>query len=211
MREPRITLSIACYGRPERTKRSIQCILDQDISGWEAFIMGDACPDFQKLIDSGYLQSIKEEQEKKGNIIHYFNAETNGGGCGYKLINHAIKNATGKYFVFYANDDIILPNHFINYLEIENTDLDYMIFDSWVDPINQIRIARPFKDAIGHSEIILKTSLAKTLPEHSAMYGHDWDFINAMINRGEGKRSESKHLSYRVMHVPSFGTKDVIN
>ena len=92
MKEPRITISIACFGRPERTKRSIQCILDQDINGWEAFIMGDACPDFQKLIDSGYLQSIKEEQEKKGNIIHYFNAETNGGGCGYKLINHAVEN-----------------------------------------------------------------------------------------------------------------------
>lgn len=63
--QPRITISITCYGRPERTKRSIQCILDQDINNWEAFIMGDCCPDFQKLIDSGYLQSIKEEQEKK--------------------------------------------------------------------------------------------------------------------------------------------------
>jgi len=56
MKKPRITISIACYQRPERTKRSIQCILDQDINGWEAFIMGDACPDFQKLIDSGYLK-----------------------------------------------------------------------------------------------------------------------------------------------------------
>lgn len=212
MKEPRITISIACYGRPERTKRSIQCILDQDINGWEAFIMGDACPHFQNLIDSGYLQSIKEEQEKKGNIIHYFNAETNGGGCGYKLINHAIENATGKYFIFYANDDIILPNHFSNYLEIENTNLDYMMFDSWVDPISQIRIAGPFKDAIGHSEIILKTALAKTLPKHSAIYGHDWEFINSMINSGAGKKSTSKQqLSYRVMHVPSYGTKDVIN
>ena len=50
--QPRITISITCYGRPERTKRSIQCILDQDINGWEAFIMGDCCPDFQKLIDN---------------------------------------------------------------------------------------------------------------------------------------------------------------
>ena len=157
--QPRITISITCYGRPERTKRSIQCILDQDINGWEAFIMGDCCPDFQKLIDSGYLQSIKEEQEKKGNIIHFFNAKENGGGCGYKLINHAIQNATGKYFIFYANDDIILNNHFSNYLEIESTDLDYMFFNSWIDPIDKTRVSKLVICEIGHSEIILTTEL----------------------------------------------------
>lgn len=209
--QPRITLSIACYGRPERTKRSIQCILDQDINGWEAFIMGDACPDFQKLIDSGYLQSIKEEQEKKGNIIHFFNAEVNGGGCGYKLINHAIQNATGKYFVFFANDDVIDRTHFRNYLEIENTDLDYMFFNSFIDPIGKARESVLAPSVIGHSEIILKTSLAKQLPEHSAKYGHDWEFINAMAKQGKGEKSKSTNLSYRVMHVPNLGTKDRIN
>ena len=211
MNDVRITVNLPCYGRPERTKRSIQCILDQDINGWEAFIMGDCCPEFQKLIDSGYLQSIKEEQEKKGNIIHFFNAEVNGGGCGYKLINHAIQNATGKYFVFFANDDVIDPTHFRNYLEIENTDLDYMFFDSFIDPIGKSRESRLAPSVIGHSEIILKTSLAKQLPEHSAKYGHDWEFINAMAKQGKGEKSKSTNLSYRVMHVPNLGTKDRIN
>jgi len=40
---------------------------------------------------------------------------------------------------------------------------------------------------IGHSEIILKTELAKQLPEHSAKYGHDWEFINAMSEKGKGE------------------------
>jgi glycosyltransferase involved in cell wall biosynthesis len=211
MNDVRITVNLPCYGRPERTKRSIQCILDQDINGWEAFIMGDCCPEFQKLIDSGYLQSIKEEQEKKGNIIHFFNAEVNGGGCGYRLTNHAIQNATGKYFVFFANDDVIDPTHFRNYLEIENTDLDYMFFDSFIDPIGKSRESRLAPSVIGHSEIILKTSLAKQLPEHSAKYGHDWEFINAMAKQGKGEKSKSTSLSYRVMHVPNLGTKDRIN
>ena len=209
--QPRITISMACYGRPERTKRSIQCILDQDINNWEAFIMGDCCPDFQKLIDSGYLQSIKEEQEKKGNIIHFFNAEKNGGGCGYKLINYAIQNATGKYFIFYANDDIILEDHFSNYLEIENTDLDYMFFNSWIDPIDKTRVSKLVICEIGHSEIILTTELAKQLPEHSPIYGHDWEFINAMSKQGKGEKSKNNILSYRVMHVPMFGTNDRID
>jgi len=211
MSDVRITVNLPCFGRPERTKRSIQCILDQDVNGWEAFIMGDACPHFQKLIDSGYLQSIKEEQEKKGNIIHYFNADVNGGGCGYKLTNHAIQNATGKYLVFFANDDVILNNHFRNYLEIKNTDLDYMFFDSFIDPIGKPRESRLAPSVIGHSEIILKTELAKQLPEHSAKYGHDWEFINAMSEKGKGEKSKSQTLSYRVMHVPNLGTKDRID
>lgn len=211
MSEPRITLSIPCFGRPKRTKRSIECIINQDANNWEAFIMGDGCGHFQKLIDNGYLENIKQEQVERGNIIHYFNSEKQVGGCGYQLTNYAIKNATGKYFIFFANDDVILPNHFSNYLEIENTELDYMYFDSWVDPISSVRESRLAPHAIGHSEIILKTELAKKLPPHTSVYGHDWDFINEMIRLGKGEKSKNKLQTYRVMHVPSFGTKDTIN
>jgi len=207
----RITVSMPCFGRPERTKRSIQCILDQDINGWEAFIMGDCCPHFQELIDSGYLETIKQEQALKGNIIHYFNAEVNGGGCGYKLTNYAIQNATGKYFVFFANDDVILSSHFSNYLEIENTDLDYMFFDSFLDPINKARVSKFANCEIGHSEIILTTELAKQLPEHLPVYGHDWEFIYGMSKEGKGEKSKSTNLSYRIMHIPMFGTNDIID
>lgn len=207
----KITVSLPCFGRPLRTKRSIECIINQNINNWEAFIMGDCCPHFQELIDSGYLETIKQEQALKGNTIHYFNAEVNGGGCGYKLTNYAIQNATGKYFIFYANDDIILEDHFSNYLEIENTDLDYMFFNSWIDPIDKARNSIMAPSQIGHSEIILKTELAKQLPEHLPIYGHDWEFIYAMSNKGKGKKSTSSQTSYKVMHVPMFGTKDIIN
>ena len=200
MSDIRLTISMPCFGRPERTKRSIDCILSQDINGWEAFIMGDCCPHFQKLIDSGYLESIKQEQEKKGNIINYFNAEENGGGCGYKLTNHAIKNASGKYLIFYANDDIILPNHMSNYLEIENyPDLDYMYFNTWVDPVQKIRNTFLSYTNIGHSEIILKSNLAKQITPHNPYYGHDWDFIKEMIEKGKGIKSETSNLTYMVM------------
>jgi glycosyltransferase involved in cell wall biosynthesis len=211
MSNVRITVSMPCFGRPARTKRSIECIINQDINNWEAFIMGDCCPHFQELIDSGYLEEIKQEQAKKGNIIHYFNAEERGSGCGYQLTNHAIQNASGKYFIFFANDDIILPNHFSNYLEIENTDYDYMYFESWVDPNSTVRTPSLQQSAIGHSEIILKTSLAKELPPHGPRYAHDWDFINDMVSRGKGARSLSVQRTYKVMHVPALGTKDVID
>lgn len=212
MKEPRITISIACFRRPERTKRSIQCILDQDVDGWEAFIMGDACPDFQKLIDSGYLQSIKEEQEKKGNIIHYFNAETNGGGCGYKLINHAIENATGKYLVFFANDDVILPNHFSHYLsEIENTEHNLVYYNSNLAPVNADRNTIMQISSIGHCDIIIKTEVAKSLKPHSDRYTHDWDFIHEAALLGNYKKANSKLATYRVMRLGSQPQIDTID
>tara|TARA_R110000868_G_scaffold14426_4_gene67246 strand:+ start:42371 stop:43009 length:639 start_codon:yes stop_codon:yes gene_type:complete len=212
MIEPRITISIACYGRPERTKRSIQCILDQDINGWEAFIMGDACPDFQKLIDSGYLQYIKEEQEKKGNIIHYFNAEVNGGGCGYKLINYAIEHATGKYLVFFANDDIILSNHFRHYLaEIENTEYDLVYYKSTLVPVNSDRETIIQIGCIGHCDVIIKTELAKKIEPHTEKYTHDWDFIHQIALLKNYKKASSKQATYRVMRLGSEPNVDTID
>jgi glycosyltransferase involved in cell wall biosynthesis len=212
MSNPRITLSIACYKRPERTKRSIQCILDQDINNWEAFIMGDACPDFQKLIDSGYLESIKQEQLKKGNIIHYFNADVNSGGCGYKLINHAIKNATGKYIVFYANDDIILPNHFSHYLsEIENTEYDLVYYNSELTPLKSDRETIMQISSIGHCDIIIKSDLAKRLKPHTEKYTHDWDFIHEAAVTGKYKKAKSKLSTYKVMRLGSQPQIDTID
>ena len=202
MKDTKITLSIPCYGRPARTKRSIECILNQDMNNWEAFIMGDACPYFQSLIDSGYLQSIKEEQEKKGNIIHYFNADVNGGGCGYKLTNHAIQNATGKYLIFYANDDIILPNHFSHYLsEIENTEYDLVYYNSNLAPFNGDRDTILQISCIGHCDIIIKTELAKTIKSHTEQYTHDWDFIYELAIKGKSKKADSKLATYRVMRL----------
>jgi glycosyltransferase involved in cell wall biosynthesis len=212
MSDVRITIEMPCYGRPERTKRSIQCILDQDINNWEAFIMGDACPHFQRLIDSGYLQSIKEEQEKKGNIIHFFNEESNGGGCGYKLINYALKNAIGKYFVFFANDDIILPNHFSNYLsEIENTDYDMVYYNSHLAPFNSDRQTILAPSCIGHCDIIVKTETAREINSHTEKYTHDWDFIYELILNKKYKKANSELATYRVMRLGNGPVVDSID
>ena len=208
----RITISIACYGRPERTKRAIQCIMNQDINGWEAFIMGDCCPDFQNLIDSGYLEQIKIEQAAKGNTIHYFNAEINGGGWGNTLINYAIQHAKGNYFCLYANDDIILPNHFRHYLsEIENTSYDMVYYNSKLVPLNDIRNTVLNIGTIAHCDIIVKTSAAKSAPEHNNSYQHDWDFINYINNHGKCKKSDSQNSTYHVMSLPSHPPIDTID
>jgi glycosyltransferase involved in cell wall biosynthesis len=208
----RLTISLPCYKRPERTKRSIECILAQDIDGWEAFINGDGCSDFQQLIDSGYLEDTAKRAAERGNIIHYMNFPQNSGGYGYALTNFAIQNASGKYIIFYANDDIIFPNHFRNYLEIENyPELDFMYFNSWVDCVKSIRDSSLNFTHVGHSEIIVKTELAKTITPHSTEYGHDWNFVKEVIEKGKGQKSQYNECTYKVMHVPGIGTNDVID
>ena len=200
----RVTISLPCFGRPERTKRSIQCILDQTINGWEAFIMGDCCPDFQKLIDNGYLENIKQEQFQKGNIIHYFNAEERGGGFGYVLTNYAIQNATGKYLVFLANDDIIDSDHFKHYLsEIENTNLDLVYYNSELVPLKGTRDTKLAISGIGHCDIIVSTEAARKVNGHSDKYTHDWDFIKQIAENGKHKKALSKKATYKVMRLGS--------
>lgn len=213
MSKYKLSISMPCFGRPLRTVRAIECIRQQNINGWEAFLFGDNCPDFQKLIDNGHLSRIQQEELRNGNQIHFFNNPIHTGGYGHVLTNLAIQSAKGEYIVFYANDDIILPNHFQNYLEISrNSQMDYMYFDTWLDPIGQRRVPKLAPSEIGHSEIILKTSLAKELPNHHAQYGHDWDFIRNMSDsKNSGKKSNSNGLTYRVMHIPNYGTKDIID
>lgn len=208
----RVTISMPCWGRPLRTKRAIECIMAQDINGWEALIGGDNCPDFQKLIDSGWLEDKAQEAKSKGNIIKYYQWPTHEGGCGYKITNNNIKEASGKYLVFYANDDIITPDHLSNYLEIENhKNLNMMYFDSFVEPSGSIRVPKLGYCQIGHSEIIVKTSIARSCREHTNKYGHDWDFIYDIIKKGRHMKSTSKKHTYHIMNVPSIGCSDIID
>ena len=174
--------------------------------------MGDACPHFQNLIDTGFLDDCKKKAEDNGNKIIFFNAGVNGGGCGYKLTNYAIQNASGKYFIFYANDDVILPNHMESYLsEIEKSNYDFMYYDSYLDPISSIRNVQLGYCQIGHSELVVRTEFMKSITPHSDRYGHDWEIISEMMGKGLFKKGEVQNLTYRVMRLPNQGTKDKID
>lgn len=207
----RISIVLPCYGRPERTKRSIECIVNQDINQWEAFIYGDGCPDFQSLIDSGYLEEQKIKAKLAGNKIHYGNS-SHVGGFGHAIMNFAIQEASGKYFIFTANDDVILPNHFSHYLsEIEGTNYDLVFYDSFLAPTDYVRDTIPQLGMMAHCDIIVKTEIARNAFPHSNKYTHDWDFIYEILQKGNYKKAKSKDYTYKVMNLPSIGCVDNIN
>lgn len=206
--EYKVSLSMPCWGRPVRTQRAIENILSQDMIGWEALVIGDGCPSFQNMIDSGWLDKAKQEATSKGNSLIYDNPPHTG-GCGYAITNSNILRAQGEYLLFMGNDDAILPTHFSHYYSyIKESNLDYMWFNTFLHPINQIRNSKLAPSEIGHSELICRTSMAKKAPPHENKYGHDWDFFRFFMEHGKGAKATSPDTTYHVMSIPGIGSRD---
>ena len=198
----RLTLSMPCFGRTKGTIRAIECIANQNTNDWEALVTGDGCSVMQDFIDSNYFADIIKDCESKGNHLIITNNKENKGGHGYWITNQNIKLARGKYFTFFANDDIILPNHFENYLSaIEDTDFDFVYFDSYVAPRRANRVAQLQYGMIGHSELIINSSFLREMPTHNENYGHDWTLIETMSKFGKHTKAMHKPPTYHVMSL----------
>jgi glycosyltransferase involved in cell wall biosynthesis len=206
----RLTVSMPCYGRPQRTIRAINCIANQSINGWEALVIGDGCPVMQDFIDSDYFKDLIEMCSYNGNDLIIENNPVNQGGHGFAITNHNIEVAQGEYFTFFANDDIILPNHFENYLsQIEGTDLDFVYFNSEVKPTNSLRVSRLEYGMIGHSELIIRTEFLRQMPMHDEHYGHDFALIQNMMQNGKHKKAENCPATYYVMSLSDNREKGI--
>jgi len=205
MNKPKISIVSPCWGRPARTRRLINNILAQTINRWEAFIIGDGCPIFQTLIDSGEADFYMKLAKEKGNILYIANAENHTGNWGQAILDYVIDRATGEYFTFVGNDDRLLPNHFEHYLsEIENTDYDLVAYKSFILPFNQVLTPQWRICQVGHGNIIIKTSVLQQAPKVKASETHDWSLIDELIKMGiKTKLAESNEYTYLVTSVRS--------
>lgn len=177
----RLSLICPCYKKPQRTLRAISSVLDQDTNGWEALFIGDGCSSFESMMDDGTFSAFSDKALLAGNEMHFMNLTEHMGFWGYQARNIGIDLARGKYIVFLDNDDILMPNHFSSYLSaIENTDYDMVYFDSHIEPIGVKRNSELRYGSIGHSEIIVKTSMLKGFKQR-AEYGHDWGMVEHLI------------------------------
>lgn len=188
--QPRITISMPCWMRPERTKRAIECIKNQAVENFEAFVIGDGCPVFKPIIDDYRFISFNSEHH---------------GIFGSWQMNYAIQNATGNYFCIMGNDDIIPKNHFENYLsEIENTDYDFVYFDTY---IHGKRWKSKLKyGSIGDSAIIYRTAMLKEVCVYQSHYGTDWDNIHDLMCCGAKYKKSRNKPTYYAMGTP--GNRD---
>lgn len=200
----RLTAVLPCYGRPERTRRMIDCIRRQTINNFEVHITGDGCEDFAKILADNWYREFIAEMMEKGNCITTLITDKRYGGFGYEAINRAIKNAEGKYFVFLGNDDVIRDSHFEHYLKgIEGTDFDFVYYNTYVDPHKMLRMAQPLYGSIGHSELIVRTEFIKKVKKHGPEYGHDWHFIEDMLKLSKRHaKINDESPTYFIMSVP---------
>ena len=195
-----------CFGRPQRTIRAIESILSQTINNWEAFIIGDCCPDFQRVLDANNKESItwRERAHASGNEIRMFNSKKHEDGYGYAYRNYANEFNNAEFMMYLDNDDMLEPNHFENYLsEIDGTGYDLVYFNTklqylqnyhqqtgFINPIADrnffIRNTQMLEGKIGHAELIIRSKFLKDHPEiqETPEYGHDWKFIQQMISAG---------------------------
>lgn len=207
----KVAICMPCFGRPERTKRAIESILAQTVNNWEAYIIGDCCPDFQKIYEENSALgkgSWEARALATGNEIIMFNAKTHEGGFGYTYRNYVNHYNNAENVLYLDNDDTLEQNHLENYLAgIEGTDNDFVFFNTNLrfieshmnvmykgglpvtgnsGPGSYIRDAQPEFGKIGHAELIIRSKFLKDHPEiqQTAEYGHDWKFIEQMINAG---------------------------
>lgn len=207
----RLTLVVPCFGRPARTRRMLNNILAQDTHGWEAFVIGDGCKYFNTLINSGEKDFYTSLAEKNGNKLHMFNMDKNYGGWGYHIVNYAIENSKGDFFIFAGNDDRLDKSHFSNYLNsIENTDLDMVYHKTMIEPYFSVRDPFLQKARVGHSELIIRTSVLKGI-EQQPIYEADWGIIEEIMKKtNKIKKSDSNNITYFVTRIGNSST-DIID
>lgn len=179
---PKISLIVPCWRRPMGTLQILFDIVNQTISDWEAIMISDGCPIINKLFESAALLEYKSKASKAGSELIFHSLDKHYGGYGYEAINRGIQLARGEFLAFAANDDRIAPNHFANYLyPTKFNDVDLIAFESVVHETEK-RTPSLRLGGIGHSEILIRASLAKSLPPHTPEYGHDWSFIESALS-----------------------------
>lgn len=208
MSQPRITISLPCYKRPQRTIRAIESILAQTVQDFELLITSDGDMDIWMVL----LKWFKVEHISSDGINIHKNRYTikltmnpvHEGKWGTEIRNQHIQAATGKYFMFMGSDDVLLPNHLENILGmIEERDLDLVCFDVWLNPLGVPRNTQLKKDHCGHNDTIFRTELLKQAPPHEPVYGHDYACVKYLMYISDKcERVGNRPQTYHVMSLP---------
>ena len=95
---PFFSIILPCYNQSNWLKQSMEAILNQDFSDWEAIIVNDGSTD-----DSGTLADNFAKNDNRIKVIHQQNQGLSAAR------NTGVKNAVGSWLNFHDTDDYLLP------------------------------------------------------------------------------------------------------
>ena len=97
-RQPKVTVLISTYNRPQYLGLTIKSVIDQEFENWELIVVNDGGPDVREIVE-GFGDSR----------IRYFHRTKNRGKA--SCINLGLRKAKGEYIAYIDDDDIWYPNH----------------------------------------------------------------------------------------------------
>lgn len=184
---PAVTVIIATYNKVGTLRYAVDSVLWQTYENFELWVIGDGCTDNS----AGLVQSYDDPR------VNWYNLPEN---TGYQSEPHneGLRRSKGKYIAYLNHDDIWLPNHLQELINlIENTGADFVysimvwILD-WTDNYADIPIypnsPRPPEATVTlhRSEIIDEIGYWKSPHETKAIPRAEY-FRKAQFN---GKRFE---------------------
>ncbi|MDR2141402.1 MAG: glycosyltransferase [Deltaproteobacteria bacterium] len=99
MPDPKVSVIISTYNRPQYLHESIESILNQTMSDWELIILNDGGVDVRSVVE--------KFADPRINYVH----DTVNRGAAVRR-NQGIELAKGEYVCYLDDDDTFYPNHF---------------------------------------------------------------------------------------------------
>lgn len=186
-----ISICLPCFGRPQRTRRILENLATQTLTGAELLVVNDGCPQLRDLFSSAWFQQWRQWYKEFGNHLYLHQFSHTMGAYGAYAIHHCVARARGKFFCFANNDDMLLPEHLAFYYRSIATSgalWQYMktmlVTDGLVTERGQVLK----HGGIGHSELIIETELLKKIMKnrdffnkYASGYGHDWKLVEEVL------------------------------
>jgi glycosyltransferase involved in cell wall biosynthesis len=153
---PRISVILPTYNRPDMLKSAIQTILNQTFRDYEIIVVNDGGVDVENIVSNLNIN------KNISYIKHAFNR-------GLSVArNSALKIARGKYIAYLDDDDVFYPDHLetlVGYLENNKLDVAY------TNPYRALQIKERDKYLVKSREL-----------RYSQDFDYDQIFVNNFVH-----------------------------
>ena len=187
----------AAKDREEKFKRAVISFTSQLYKNKELIIVSDGCDIAEKVYKECLVYKevkfikIKKQPLFSGNVR-----------------DEGVKNATGDVICYLDSDDALGLNHLkvIAQAFEKDPNLDFVYYNDVLLPFMnnpQPREVHLEYESVGTSSIAHRSDLPKVAWKDCDGYGHDWKFIEKLINGGFSY-SKIYGAEYYVCHVPNM-------